>query len=68
MLSESKTLKARGFNRAYEMGIRVQRMIEKEHKVIKSPIKPIKKHPLLKASELKIAPLHKHTEPTTPDS
>jgi len=28
MLSESKILKAKGFNRAYEMGLRVQRMIE----------------------------------------
>ena len=68
MLSESKTLKARGFNRAYEMGLRVQRMIEREHKVVKSRIKPIKQHPLLKKSELEVAPYHKKTEPTTPTS
>lgn len=68
MLSESKILKARGFNRAYEMGLRVQRLIEKEHKTTQHRIKPMPKHPLLDEKHLKLAPLHKVTPPGTPDN
>ena len=32
LLSESKIMKARGFNRMYEMGVRIQRTIEKMSK------------------------------------
>jgi len=47
LLSESKIMKARGFNRMYEMGVRVQRTIEKMAKYGGNKLSPLPKHWLL---------------------
>ena len=47
LLSESKIMKARGFNRMYEMGVRVQRTIEKMAKYSGKKLDPLPKHWLL---------------------
>jgi hypothetical protein len=69
LLSESKIMKARGFNRMYEMGVRVQRTIEKMSRVGVKKLDPIPPHWLLNNENDVKSPLSKRaSKPTLLDS
>ena len=57
MLGESKTMKARGFNKMYEATTRINRIIDKTSKFSESRIKPLPLSKYMDETWTKTSPL-----------